>query len=57
MRKKQWQADTKCHICDDKFYKGCKPPPPKNNHLKKIKDLLVAIKLDFSKIPALKLVI
>jgi hypothetical protein len=53
---KQWQAETKCHICDDKFYKGCKPPSPKNNHLKKIHELLVANKLDVSKIPLLKLV-
>ena len=42
------------------FYKGCKPPLPKNNHLKthlkKMKDLLVANKLDVKKIPSLKLV-
>ena len=54
---RQWQAETKCYICKDKFYKGCKP---KNNHLKKhlktMKDLLVANKLDVSKIPSLKLV-
>ena len=28
---KQWQAETKCYICKDKFYKGCKP---KNKHMK-----------------------
>ena len=57
---KQWQAETKCYMCNDKFYKGCKPPLPKNKHLnthlKKIKELLVANKLDVKKIPSLKLV-
>ena len=57
---KQWQAETKCYICKDKFYKGCKPPLTKNKHmkthLKRMKDLLVANKLDVSKIPSLKLV-
>ena len=57
---KQWQAESKCHICKDKFYKGCKPSATKNEHLKKhlkeMENLLVANKLDISKIPSLKLV-
>ena len=57
---RQWQAETECYICKDKFYKGCKPPASKKKqlkkHLKKIKDLLVSNKLDVSKIPSLKLV-
>ena len=27
---RQWQAETKCHICKERFYS--KPPETKNNH-------------------------
>jgi hypothetical protein len=55
--KKQWEAETKCHICDDKFYKGCKPPSKKDSKPPSaMKDLLVANKLDVNKIPSLKMV-
>ena len=57
---RQWQAETKCHICKDKFYKGCKPPASKNDHLKmhlkQIKQMLIVNKLAENKIPSLKLV-
>ena len=57
---RQWKAETKCHICKDKFYKGCKPPASKNDHLKmhlkQIKQMLIVNKLAENKIPSLKLV-
>ena len=55
---KQWKAETTCHICKDKFLKGCKPPVSKNNqeHLKEMKEMLIVNKLDVDKIPSLKLV-
>ena len=53
---RQWKAETKCHICKDKFYS--KPPATKNNnkHLKEMKQMLIVNKLDVNKIPSLKLV-
>ena len=53
---RQWQAETKCHICKDKFYS--KPPATKNNlkHLKEMKQMLIVNKLDVNKIPSIKLV-
>ena len=33
---RQWQAETECYICKDKFYKGCKPPASKKKQLKNI---------------------
>ena len=53
---RQWKAETKCHICKDKFY--TKPPATKNNnkHLKEMKQMLIVNKLDVNKIPSLKLV-
>ena len=53
---RQWQAETKCHICKDKFYS--KPPATKNNlkHLKEMKQMLIVNKLDVNKIPSIKMV-
>ena len=53
---RQWEAETICHICKDKFYS--KPPATKNNHkhLKEMKQMLINNKLDVNKIPSLKLV-
>ena len=53
---KQWQAETKCHICSDKFLKGCIPHSAKEEHLKHIEHYLLTNKLDITKIPSLKLV-
>ena len=53
---KQWQAETKCHICSDKFLKGCLPHSAKEEHLKHIEHYLLTNKLDITKIPSLKLV-
>ena len=53
---RQWEAETICHICKDKFYS--KPPATKNNHkhLKEMKQMLIVNRLDVNKIPSLKLV-
>ena len=51
---KRWVEEKKCHICNEAFIKSDKPSNAEQYHLDKIKDLLIANKLDTERIPSIQ---
>ena len=53
---KKWEAENKCHICGDLFLNLEKTSLSNDNHLSKLKDLLLKNELPTDKIPSVNLV-
>ena len=51
---KRWVEEKKCHICNEAFIKSGKHSNAEQYHLDRIKDLLIANKLDTERIPSIQ---